>query len=237
MNDGVLQVNVRGLLEFFDEKVDGSQKHATAIVSVCGEDLGCGLLKHYFEARDASVKVDVRPEPCTTGKQKGPRLDRWVRVTGASELGAPDVLFQVEVKNWSAHAIGGRELRRDPTAEEIADYKKERWTREWGDKEWGDAEGIKTPSLMKVVERMAPPPGLAHLHVETMACMWTALHPTGAAECLFSVPLPEMQRRDFARVWFFSMSSYLRSLTDERIRIYMPDATKRMGWLDQLFRS
>jgi len=173
----------------------------------------------------------VRVETPTRGKQKGSRLDRWIRVTGASELGAPDVLLQVEVKNWSAHAIGGRALRRDPTAEEIADYKKERWAKEWGD------AGILKAQLRKVLEPMCPPAMLSHLPVEPLACMWTALHPTGVAECLFSVPLPEMQRRDFARVWFFSMSSYLRSLTDERIRIYMPDATKRMGWLDQLFRS
>jgi hypothetical protein len=229
MSDGILQVNVRGLLEFFDERVKGSQRHATAIVSVCGEDLGCGLLKHYFEARDASVKVDVRPEPCTTGKQKGPRLDRWVRVTGASELGAPDVLLQVEVKNWSAHAIGGRALRVDAAPEEIADYKKERWTKEWGD------AGIKTPGLMKVVERMDPPPQLPHLHVETMACMWTALHPTGAAECLFPWPLPDVQRGPFDKVWFFSMSGYLRSVRQDYIGIAMPNTVSRMRWLHQLF--
>ena len=232
MSDGVLQVNVRGLLEFFDEKVEGSQKHATAIVSVCGEDLGCGLLKHYLEAR--GVSVEVRAETPTKGKQKGSRLDRWVRVTGASQLGAPDVLLQVEVKNWSAHAIGGRVLRVDAAPEEIADYKKERWTKEWGD------AGIKTPALMKVVERMDPPPQLPHLHVETMACMWTALHPTGAAECLFSVPLPEMQRADFGRVWFFSMSSYLRhlrSLAGDYIGIAMPNTVSRMRWLNQLFRQ
>jgi hypothetical protein len=232
MNDGVLQVNVRGLLEFFDEKVDGSQKHATAIVSVCGEDLGCGLLKHYFEARDASV--EVRPEPCTRGKQKGPRLDRWIRVTGTSELGAMDVLLQVEVKNWSAHAIGGRKLRLDAPPEEVADYKRERWAKEWSDK------GISTPALRKVIERMRPPDKLAYLPVEPLACMWTALHPTGDVEPLFSVSLPQAKRTEsdrFDRVWFFSMSSYLRSLTDERIPVHMPDATKRIGWLDQLFRS
>jgi len=68
--------------------------------------------------------------PCTTGKRKGPRLDCWLRVQGDAELGAPDVLLQVEVKMWSAHAIGGRSLSLSATPEEIARYKKERWGEE-----------------------------------------------------------------------------------------------------------
>jgi hypothetical protein len=33
------------------------------------------------------------------------------------------------------------------------------------------------------------------------------------------------------------MSSYLRSLTEERIALVMPDAATRMSWLRELFVS
>ena len=231
MSESVLQIRIRRLLEFFDGKPPDSKKHATAIASVCGEDLGCGLLRHYFEAHRASV--EVRPEPCTTGKRKGPRLDRWVRVQGAAELAAPDVLFQVEVKMWSAHAIGGKHLSLGATSEEVADYKRQTWQ-----KEWHDVEGIKKAPLAKVLHRMTPPPGLGPVPIEPLACLWTALHPDGGAACLFSRPVPERQRRaldtDFQRVWFFSMSTYLRSLSQRTIRVYMPDTARRIGWLSQL---
>ncbi len=231
MSDSVLQIHIRALLEFFDEETPRSRGHATAIASVCGEDLGCGLLKHCFETHGASV--EVRPEPVTPDGKKGPRLDRWVRVEGAAELGAPDVLFQVEVKMWSAHAIGGKPLSLSATSEEIARYKRERWRQEWD-----DAKGIKKPALAKVLQPMRPPPDLADIPVRLpLACMWTALHPDGGPACLFSVPLPEEQANHFSHVWFFSMSSYLRSLTEERIALAMPDTSTRMRWLRELFVS
>ena len=229
MSDSVLQINVRRLREFFDEKVKGSEKHATAIASVCGEDLGCGLLKHYFEAHGASV--EVRPEPVVPGGKKGPRLDRWMRVRSAAELGASDVLLQVEVKMWSAHAIGGESLPLRAMSEQVAEYKVRSWQ-----KEWDETRGIKKESLSKVPQPMRPPADLADIPVRLpLACMWTALHPDGGPACLFSVPLPEEQANHFSHVWFFSMSSYLRSLTEERIALVMPDATRRIRWLRELF--
>lgn len=229
MLENALRINIRRLLEFFDKKVDESEGHATAIVSVCGEDLGCGLLKHYFESRGASV--EVLPGPCTTGDLRGPRLDKWIRVTGSSELNDPDVLFQVEIKNWSAHALDGKVLEIEATPEKIACYKKDRWR-----KEWEDGVGIKKPSLKKLLTPISPPAKFVNIRAKPLACLWTAIHPDGETDSLFSVPLPESYRGYFDRVWFFSMSSYLRSrLPKKYIRLQMPDTMRRVSWLHELF--
>ena len=93
-------VDVEAVLRFFDERPLGSPGHATAIVAVAGEDLGVGLLCHYLNARQ--LRAEALQGPCTTGKKVGSRLDRWLWVSGPGSK----TLCQVEVKNWSAHAIG-----------------------------------------------------------------------------------------------------------------------------------
>ena len=70
--------------------------------------------------------------------------------------------------------------------------------------------------------------------VEPLACYWDAMHPDGAGEPLFSVPVPDSH---FTRVWVFSMSAYLRELLASgvaHIEIEMPDTAARIDWLDRL---
>lgn len=104
MTSSPINVNVGDLLAFFDEEAKGSSRHASAIVGVAGEDLGAALLVDYF--RSQGVVAEILPERCTQGTKKGYRLDRWI----LTHAPAGDVLYQVEIKNWSAHAIGGRAL-------------------------------------------------------------------------------------------------------------------------------
>lgn len=219
-----LRVNVRRLLEFFDEKTKGSQGHATAIVSVAGEDLGAGLLKHCLE-RTRDAKVTVLREPVNTGKQKGPRLDRWVDVIWPDGSGQ---LFQVEIKNWSAHAIGGRTLDVEASPDEVSRYKIDRWLKErWHDKQpWRGVAKVLTP--MKRPDGANP----GHLQ-EPLLIYWFALHPKGDPESFFSFPLwPGVT---FSRIWFFSMSSYLRSLKGAVLELEMPNTIRRISWLHDLF--
>jgi hypothetical protein len=95
-----LRLDVRAVLQFFDEAPNESLGHATAIVAVAGEELGLALLVHYL--RSIGRPTALVSDKCTPGTRSGSRLDGWVR--------AGDTLYQVEVKNWSAHAIGGRRL-------------------------------------------------------------------------------------------------------------------------------
>lgn len=216
-----VRVNRRSLLEFFDERVPKSRGHASAVVAVCGEDLGMGLMRHYFVSKGARVETHKR---CTQGTPSGVRLDGWLRVT----LDDEDTLYQVEIKNWSAHAIFGVELPANCTPDFLVDYKVGRWLQQWDDK-----DGIKQRALAKVLTPMRPPDHWSAIPVEPLACFWTALHPTGGEECFFSQELP-VKTPWCSRLWVFSMSAYLRSLDEPFIELQMPDTRARMAWLGEL---
>ncbi len=103
---------VKELLHFFDEKPDWSRGQATSVVGVIGEDLNTACFQSYLESTGGSAKVltdtkSSKPLSVTTGKQKGPRLDRWMDVNWPD---GSSTVFQTEIKNWSAHAIGGKVL-------------------------------------------------------------------------------------------------------------------------------
>ncbi len=216
-----LEVDIVAVLRFFDEKPAESWGHATAIVAFAGEDLGIGLLTHYWVSQGASV--DVEPGPCGPGTKKGKRLDKWVRVSNDGST----TYYQVEIKNWSAHAIGGRKLNVDASAVEVAKHKRERWEKEW------DGTTFRQATIAKVLLPMKPP--VPDCAVEPLACFWDAMHPDGEGKPLFSVPVPDSQ---FSRVWVFSMSAYLRDLRASgmsRIELEMPETAIRMVWLKRFF--
>jgi hypothetical protein len=215
-----MNVDIAATLHFFDETPRESMGHATAIVAVAGEDLGVGLLAHYLKQQGASV--EILSGPCSQGTKKGKRLDRWVRV----DQNSTTTYYQVEIKNWSAHAIGGRVLKIDASIEEVAEHKKERWSKEW------DGTRFRKDMIGKVLLPMKPP--VPECRVEPLACFWDAMHPEGGSEPFFSVSVPDSH---FDRVWVFSMSGYLRGLLAEgqtHVRLNMPETTIRMEWLNRL---
>jgi len=211
-----LTLDVRETLRFFDEAPNESDTHATAVVGVLGEELGAALLVRQLKKRYG--KAGILSSRCSTGKKQGPRLDRWV----IAEIRGRRILFQVEIKNWSAHAIGGKTLSLKASRKELRVHKKERWNRTW------NGNGFKSKNADKVLRRMRQPePGF----VEPLICFWDAMHPTGAQTPLFRVPL---KRKPFKRVWVFSMSSYLRGLKSQRIRLEMPNTIRRLKWMRRL---
>ncbi len=102
-----LDLDLTELVTFFDKKDDKSQGHATALVSIFGEELAIALLRVYCEAQGYGFKV--LENLCSRRKQKGNRLDAWIRVD-TEKKGGPIYYFQTEIKNWSAHAIGGEDI-------------------------------------------------------------------------------------------------------------------------------
>lgn len=239
-NQDIVTVRVRQVLEFFDEIPSGSVKHATAIVAVAGEDLGSGLLKHWLEqTRGAKVEIlhdgDSRPYSVTTGRRKGPRLDRWIEVRW------PDgtvTLFQCEVKNWSAHAYEGRKLKVAANAEEVS----KRMMQEWKGMA-GNFAGPLNAVNKVLVPMMRPPHANQSAELAPLLIYWVVVHPEGRGESFFWHPLgpneyPEGCGRKFERLAVFSMSSYLRSLLEQKkeaTELWMPEAARRMPWLNKLF--
>lgn len=216
-----IRLPIRLLLKFFDETPEYSRGHATAIVSVAGEDLGAGLLVDYY--RKSGAEAEVLDQLCTQGTQKGKRLDRWVRVGKNGK----STYFQVEIKNWSAHAIGGRILAINASTSEIKGYKIESWSREWNGK------SFKKEAVRKVLIPMKPPKVGAK--IEPLVCYWMPMHPTGKTDALFSVQVPSGK---FSRVWVFSMSAHLRNLLESGekiVKIEAPAAKTRLQLLNQMF--
>jgi len=220
MNTSKVKVDVSELIAFFDEKAEGSKGHATAIVAMAGEDLGVALLAHYFQSQNIDTEV---LKPCTQGTKSGVRLDRWLLCNRSGH----SLLYQVEIKNWSAHAIGGGRLCRSASTADIRDYKIERWNQEWK-----DGKFLKD-SVAKVLIRMECPKNKEHLPVEPLVCFWSAMHPDGDEAPFFAVPLAE--GGNFNEVSVFSMSSYVRTLRDATIELEMPDFAARRDWLSRIF--
>ena len=230
MNDH-LRINIRETLLFFDEAPADSRKHATAMVAVFGEDLGASLLCRHMEERGDSARVITHggtPLQPTNGTGSGDRLDRWLLVENAGGR----TLYQVEVKNWSAHAIGGRVLPIQADQRLLREYRLERWQREWD----ADRDTFRHPAVAKVFARMKPPKHMDAEEVQPLVCYWWSIHPSGADQPLFWHPL-RREVNGFTGAWVFSMSSYLRSLKTPEIVLEMPSASHRIRWPCRMIAS
>lgn len=238
-------INPRELLRFFDEKPAWSIGHATSVVGIAGEDLNAACFQHYLEARCA--KVRVLDTPVTTGQTRGPRLDRWIDVAWSS---GSRTVFQTEIKNWSAHAVGGKVLPVSASPEEVAVYKQARWERRWDE----ERQTLNWHPTAKVLVRMKPPEGIDERSIRPLLILWEAIGPRDKAEdhlfsvnvtCDFNFPLPSTWPTpnerpnlwDFQELWVFSVSSYLRSIPEASVELYMPNVAHRLGVLERMFRK
>lgn len=219
MDDAAAQTDLmivdrNALLRFFDECAEGSQDNATSIVAIAGEELGLALLCDHF--RKSGLEPRLLPEKCSTGKKRGSRLDGWVQTT--------DVLYQVEVKNWSAHSFGGTPLKPGLSADELSAFRKARWEEVWHDQQLVDAPAAK------VLERMPPP--MRNMTVEPLIVFWVAMHPDGLQDAFFRQPLQDAQ---FPVLNVFSMSNYLRRLPEDTLELPLPKTRERLRWLSDMF--
>ena len=233
----ILKVDRIELLKFFDEKEGASKGDATGVVAVAGEDLNAAFFLHYVECK--SGRATVLEDPVTTGRQRGPRLDRWIEVQWGDEQ---KFLYQTEIKNYSASAIGGEILAVEACEQELNDYKQRRWERQWN----SEIQTLKHPHTAKVLVPMNKLDGYAQSQVQPLAIFWEALGPKEHVEKrLFSVPVtydfpfdwPSSWPKGgkFDHLWVFSVSSYLRSLKEPTIELPMPHAARRIRTLNRLF--
>ena len=226
MEELKIVVDVRETIKFFDEIPDYSVKQATSVVSVAGEDLAAGCLQRYLEQKGATVCV--RHESVTTGKQKGPRLDRWIVVNWPD---GSQVTFQTEIKNSSAHATQGVKLPLNIPVKELRDYKKKMWEKLWN----LNTQSIEDYGHGKVLTRMKPPSDLADSNILPLLILWTPIAPASESDsCLFKVSTNPSCC--FRELWVFSISSYLRSIGESKICLRMPIAVKRLQILNRLFQ-
>ena len=223
-----MKIHVKRVLNFFDEIPPESSRHVTGIVAVSGEDLGAGLFKHYMEKK-CKAQVRVLQKTPTTGKKKGRRLDRWITVDWPDKTKR---LFQTEIKNWSAHAIGGQVLPIEASKAQIRTFAIHQWEKQWN----YNKSYPKWKNVRKVLIRMKRPPEIPRSYrVAPLVIMWMVMHPHGSSECLFTQKIHS--KSGFKKIWYFSMSSYLRIVSKKMISVDMPDMTKRMAWFKELFSN
>ena len=210
---GMVTVDRRKLLEFFDEAPVESDGHSNAIVAVAGEELALALLVDYLDS--IGEKAELLTAICTQGRKRGYRLDGWVETES--------VLYQVEVKNWSAHSFGGKRLTSDLSTQEVADFRKERWGEVWNG-------SLVDCTAAKVLRRMKPPH--RGKPIEPLVVFWMAMHPLGEPSPFFQTPV---EGKAFDRLNVFSMSNYLRGLPQDTLELHLPKTRSRLLWLAALF--
>ena len=233
-------INVEEILRFFDEKPEWAIGHVAGVAGVVGEDLNVSCFQRYIESNGA--KVTVRTDPVTTGRRKGPRLDRWIVVDW------PDgrrTVFQTEIKNWSSHSFGGKTLPVRATPEKVTEYKQPRWQMMWD----SQRRTLTFSEVAKVLVPMKPPPDLEGEDILPLLIFWEALGPRDQPDShLFKMEGPTggfpfdppptwPSPGKFRALWVFSVSSYLRSIPDACIELRMPVAADRLRILKRLFSN
>ena len=181
-------------------------------------------------------------------------MDRWIEVYWRD---GSITVFQTEIKNWSAHAIGGKPLSVCATSEEVTDYKEKRWEGPSG--HWYTPNHtLREAYTAKVLVRMKPPKGVDEKSIRPLLIFWEAIGPRAQADNhLFSISDPTLEfpfslpdtwpnpsesaeMWGFPELWVFSVSSYLRSIRaadKDSIKLDMPDAVARLLILNSLFST
>ena len=218
------RLNLRELLNFYDYRVPSSNTHASAINAVLGEDLAVALLIHYFKG--VGLEVIALDEVCTQGTQRGYRLDKWIAVKSATQ----SVIYQVEIKNWSAHSIGGKSVKLDADEDYMREFRTKRWLHQFN----VDKQLPSQKETLKVLTKMRVPTEFSNYKHEALLCFWEPLHHKGELEALFQV---NVVCDAFKRLKVFSMSNYVSELlkTTETLEVEMTDADARIDWLQKLY--
>lgn len=214
------------LLQLFDDPPNeaGMGKCIGALNLHLGEGLGLALLQNAI-GRSFSF-ID---EPCKEDHDRGgngKRLDAWAK----AKLGGENCLLQIEIKNWSAAALGTVALSPDVPQQsgEIRDYRIKRWDDYFMQFNNHTAYIPWNDNISKVLRRMTLPTDFhekERKHVRPLIILWAAMHPEGKSEALFRVKLPSKKNCEqevenfggFKDFWFFSMSSHLRNLHNRNI--------------------
>lgn len=256
MNNEV-QLNVKEILRFFDEKKSENKGHVSSVIALVGEDLGAGLFQHYLREQEHYHNVEILRDPnghtvgCSTGKKTGPRLDCWIYV---EDKKGKQFLFQTEIKSWSAYAVGGNKLEVDASDKVIKEFAIDRWERY--KKEFFKPQAIKdekkrkkkeenAKKVLKVLKEMKPPDieEYKDLKPVPLLILWVVIHPKGKKESYFLHSFDKLPKLLWGKpiakkIHFFSVSMYLRSLRDKgkkTIKIEMPSFASRVKWINNLF--
>lgn len=199
-----MKLNIKELLDFFDDKKDSQKGDANALIAILGEDLNASAYKNFREN-----EVEILEESVSQGLKKEKRLDRWILDKKNKKL------FQCEIKNWAATAIGGKQLKSDANYEEINEVVKYHWRRELNN---NFSKRVKHPNgVTKVLLEMKSPDEYRNMSkIESLLIYWMPISSDKKGLNPLSVlsvePLKRVIDTKFSKLHIFSVSLYLRQL-------------------------
>jgi len=53
----MVTIHIENVIRFYDEQERSNSNHVSSITGLVGEDLGAGLLKHFFEANNRECVI------------------------------------------------------------------------------------------------------------------------------------------------------------------------------------
>ena len=225
-----MRFNIKELLDFFDDKKNSQKGDASALMALLGEDLNSAVYKHF-----RNNKVEILDDSVLPGTSKGKRLDRWIVDTENAKM------YQCEIKNWAATAIGGRSLKSDASDEEIKQVTEHYWKHQLNNDLSSTAK--HPTSVSKVLLKMKKPESHGHiLKIEPLLIYWMPisldtqkLNPLSVVT-VKSLKLP---MSEFSKLTIFSVSVYLRQLYKrgkgkKYIDLDMPHFEHRIGILERI---
>ena len=215
-----MKIDREKLIRFFDENVgeDGRGSHVSAITSLWGEDLILGILQYYWKEKE-KADSEILSYICNTGNKKGNRLDAWILKANSVKK---QVLYQVEVKNWSAYSMGGKHMPISASDADLKNRSKKTWDY------YFRTDEIPVKNVSKVMGSMKNPPGHEEYPRIPLLCFWFLIADENQAH--FTVK----HCADGTEVHVFSASSFLRSLNVSHIDVSMPRVDRRLQLLFDL---
>jgi hypothetical protein len=221
-----VRINREEILQLFDKYNPKLKGNISSIIAVVGEDLGVALFQHFCKTRLKCSKIDVSTENVNTGKNKGPRLDRWIYVYYGKKK---CIAYQTEIKNWSVYAVDQYSQLNDSNFNKIT---RKAWTncqkRLLSKKRWNKEN--------KVLCVMKKPKDFPLKAVQKpLIIYWFAFFNDKYEDNPF-FPV-KISRGSFGELYVFSMSNYLRMLDCKVINLNMPVAEKRISWIKKYFKK
>ena len=228
-----MKINIKELLDFSDDKKESEKGDANAIMSILGEDLNAAAYRHFRKD-----EVDILEENVVQGFQGGKHLDRWILDKKENRL------FQCEIKNWAATAIGGKSLKSNADKEHIKKVAKGHWKHQLSTNlSRKPTKKHKHPNgVSKVLLTMRNPSGYNSLAVEPLLIYWMPISSDKAGlkslSYISSLPI----KTAFKKLHIFSVSLYLRQLYKQGkgkkfIELEMPHFKHRMKILTKFQTS
>lgn len=202
-----MKLNIKELLDFFDDKKDSQKGDANALMAIFGEDLNASVYKHF-----RGNEVEILNESVLPGTNKGKRLDRWIIDKENKKL------YQCEIKNWAATAIGGKQLISNASDKEIKKVVEHYWKHQRSNDLSNKA---KHPNgVTKVLLKMKTPEKHKSISkVEPLLIYWMPISSNktnkNSLEPLSIVPVKSLDlliKTEFSKLYIFSVSLYLRQL-------------------------